>query len=157
MMSDLKALTITGDADYDFAAIMRIHHQGAVDMMQAYHGNAQDTMLKGMAEKGLAKQQAEIGELSTFLSSHQPASQKSDYGKDAVQMIQDMMQMESTPAHIDKAFAAMMAPHHESAVHVSQMYLSKGNDKTLLAMAKKIAAEQQKETDILKQWLQSHP
>ncbi|RYZ79170.1 MAG: DUF305 domain-containing protein, partial [Moraxellaceae bacterium] len=157
MMTDLKALTITGDADQDFAAMMRIHHQGALNMMQAYLPSAQDTMLKGMAQKGIQKQQEEIGELTTFLSSHQPAAQKSDYGKEAVQMVLDMMHMDTMPSNTDKAFAAMMAPHHESAVHVSQMYLTKGKDKSLRAMAKKIASEQQKEADMLKQWLQSHP
>lgn len=157
MMADMKAMQPTGDPDHDFAAIMRTHHQGAVDMMQAYLPGATDATLRGMANQGIPKQQGEIGELSTFLSSHQPGAQKSDYGKDAMQMITDMMQMDAMPQGADKAFAAMMIPHHESAVHISQMYGSQGKDAKMKEMAKKIAYEQQKEADALKGWMQQHP
>lgn len=157
MTSELKAYTPSGDPDHDFASIMRIHHQGAVEMMQAYLPGAKDEMLKSMAQSGITKQQGEISELETFLNGHQPGTQKNSFGKDAVQMITDMMMMDNHPADADKAFAAMMAPHHESAVHVSQMYLNHGKDEKLKTMAKKIASEQQKETDELKKWLQAHP
>jgi len=157
MMADLKAMQPTSDPDHDFAATMRTHHQGAVEMMQAYLPGAGDAMLRGIAEKGIPKQQGEISELSTFLSRHQPGAQKSDYGKDAMQIVLDMMAMDAMPQSADKAFAAMMIPHHESAVHISQMYASQGKDETMKAMAKKIADEQQKEADVLKKWMQGHP
>lgn len=157
MMADLKGYNPTGDPDQDFAAIMRIHHNGAVEMMQAYLPSASDSMLRGMAEKGIPKQQAEIGELSNFLSSHQTADAKSDYGKNAQQMIMDMMKMDNMPDNMDKAFDMMMVPHHESAVHISQMYLSQGKDAKLKAMAKKIASDQQKEASDMKKWMQAHP
>lgn len=157
MMADLKALPLTGDADHDFAAIMRSHHQGAVVMMQEYLPNASDSMLRGMAEKGINDQQREVDELSAFLNSHKPTSQNSDYGKNAVQMIMDMMKMDAMPQNADKAFATMMIPHHESAVHISQMYGSQGKDAKMKEMASKIATEQQAEADAMKQWLQSHP
>jgi uncharacterized protein (DUF305 family) len=157
MVTELKAYTPTGDPDHDYAAIMRIHHQGAVDMMQTYLPGAKDDMLKEMAQNGISKQQGEISELENFLNSHQPGTQKNSYGKDAAQMVIDMMAMESMPSDADKAFAAMMAPHHESAVHISQMYQDQGKDSKLKAMAKNVATEQQKETDELKKWLQAHP
>jgi len=157
MMADLQGYQPTGDADHDFAAIMRTHHQGAIAMMQAYLPGAGDAMLRGMAEQGTAKQQGEVGELSAFLNSHQPTAQKSDYGKDATQMVVDMMKMDAQPQSADKAFAAMMIPHHESAVHIGQMFASQGKDAKMKEMAAKIAADQQKEAGELKQWLQAHP
>lgn len=157
MMGQLKGYTPTGDPDHDFASIMRIHHQGAVEMMQVYVPGAKDEMLKTMAQNGIPKQQGEISELETFLNGHQPGTQKNSFGKDAVQMVTDMMMMESHPADADKAFATMMTPHHESAVHISQMYLNQGKDQKLKTIARKIVGEQQKETDELKKWLQAHP
>ncbi|MDX2001834.1 MAG: DUF305 domain-containing protein [Chitinophagales bacterium] len=157
MTAELKTYAPTGDPDHDYAAIMRIHHQGGVEMMQAYLPGAKDEMLKDMAQSGIPKQQSEISELETFLNGHQQGTQKNSYGKEAVQMVMDMMTMESHPADADKAFAAMMAPHHESAVHISQMYLNHGKDQKLKAMANKIVKEQQRETDELKKWLQEHP
>lgn len=156
MMAELKAYAPTGDPDHDYAAIMRIHHQGGVEMMQVYLPGAMDEMLKTMAQNGIPKQQGEISELEAFINGHQPGTQKNAYGKEAVQMVMDMM-MDTVPADADKAFAAMMAPHHESAVHISQMYLNHGKDQKLKDMAKKIASDQQKETDDLKKWLQQHP
>lgn len=157
MTTQLKAYAPTGDPDHDYASIMRIHHQGGVEMMQTYLPGAKDEMLKTMAQNGIPKQQGEISELETYLNGHQPGTQKNSYGKEAVQMVTDMMMMDATPADADKAFAAMMAPHHESAVHISQMYLNHGKDQKLKDMAKKIASDQQKETDDLKKWLQAHP
>ena len=157
MMAQLKGYQPTGDADHDFAAIMRIHHQGALAMMQTYMPGANDEMLKNMAESGITKQQGEISGLDAFLDGHQAAKQQGSYGKDAIQMIMDMMKMETMPADADKAFAMMMVPHHESAVHISQMYLNEGKDATLKAMAKKIATDQQKEADELKKWVAAHP
>lgn len=157
MTGELKGYVPTGDPDQDYASIMRIHHNGGVEMMQTYLPGAKDEMLKNMAQSGIPKQQSEIGELDAFLKGHQPGTQNNSYGKEAVQMVSDMMVMETTPSDADKAFAAMMAPHHESAVHISQMYLNHGKDQKLKDLAKKIASEQQKETDQLKKWLQEHP
>jgi len=157
MTTQLKAYSPTGDPDYDYASIMRIHHQGGVEMMQTYLPGAKDEMLKNMAQNGITKQQGEISELETFINGHQPGTQRNSYGKEAMQMVTDMMMMDATPGDADKAFAAMMAPHHESAVHISQMYLNHGKDQKLQDMAKKITNDQQKEADDLKKWLQGHP
>lgn len=157
MMADLKAINLTGNPDQDFALIMRSHHQGAVAMMQAYMPGASDAMLKTMAQSSIDKQNAEIEQLTSFINSHQSASGNNEYGKNAVQMIVDMMTMEAMPNQADKAFAMMMVPHHESAVHISQMYQSQGKDAQLKEMAKKIASDQQMEADTLKKWTQEHP
>jgi len=157
MTTELKAYAPTGDPDHDYAAIMRIHHQGGVEMMQVYLPGAKDETLKNMAQNGIVKQQNEISELEAFLNNHKPGTQKNTYGKEAVQMVTDMMKMDSHPADADKAFASMMAPHHESAVHISQMYLKHSKDQKLKNIAQKVATEQQKETDELKKWLQAHP
>lgn len=156
MTTQLQAYAPTGDPDHDYASIMRIHHQGGVEMMQTYLPGAKDEMLKNMAQNGIPKQQGEIGELEAFLRGHQPGTQKNSYGKEAAQMVMDMM-MDATPGDADKAFASMMAPHHESAVHISQMYLNHGKDQKLKVIAEKIASDQQKETNDLKKWLQDHP
>src|SRR5438105_8610867 len=34
MTKDMQGMTMSGDADRDFATLMRIHHQGALDMAQ---------------------------------------------------------------------------------------------------------------------------
>ncbi|WP_207481330.1 CopM family metallochaperone [Arenibaculum pallidiluteum] len=58
---------LTGDPDHDFARMMAAHHQGAIDMAQAYLSDGKDRRLREMAEKVVKEQQAEIAELQDWL------------------------------------------------------------------------------------------
>lgn len=54
----------------------------------------------------------------------------------------------------DIMFASMMIPHHEQAVEMSDMLLSKdGIDARVIALAEDIKAAQQPEIDQMKRWL----
>ena len=46
---DMSAMSMTGDADYDFAVNMRKHHQMALDMAQKELKNGKDVQMKQMA------------------------------------------------------------------------------------------------------------
>lgn len=58
---------ITGDMDNDFATLMIIHHQGAIDNSSAYLHHGDNVQLKVMATKIIATQLKEIEELSNWL------------------------------------------------------------------------------------------
>ena len=54
----------------------------------------------------------------------------------------------------DVMFAQMMIPHHEQAVDMSEMVLSKSNiDPEVKALAQQIKAAQQPEIDVMNAWL----
>ncbi|HVE51529.1 MAG TPA: DUF305 domain-containing protein [Casimicrobiaceae bacterium] len=67
-MKDMQAAPATGDLDRDFAVMMRLHHQQAVEMaeVQAKHGN--DKRLKSMARKIIADQKREIRDFDEWLA-----------------------------------------------------------------------------------------
>ena len=73
MMTDMQKMQdvhSTGDIDKDFAMMMRLHHQQAVDMakLEIKHGKSPE--LKAMAQKIVNDQQKEISILDKWLASH---------------------------------------------------------------------------------------
>lgn len=52
----------------------------------------------------------------------------------------------------DQMFAAMMIPHHEQAIEMSDLALVRSTNSDLLALAKKIKAEQTPEIQEMKTW-----
>lgn len=61
---------ITGDIDNDFATLMMIHHQGAIDNASAYLHHGNNTQLKNMAQTIMDAQVMEIQELSNWLKAN---------------------------------------------------------------------------------------
>jgi len=68
-MSDkMAAMPMTGNADVDFAAMMRIHHLGAIDMAEAELKDGKNAEMRTMAKNIVAAQQKEIAQLEKFLA-----------------------------------------------------------------------------------------
>ncbi len=61
---------ITGDIDNDFATLMIVHHQGAIDNASAYLHHGNNTQLKTMATNIVASQVKEIDELADWLNAN---------------------------------------------------------------------------------------
>lgn len=58
------------DPDISFACSMLPHHQGAIDMARVQLQYGKDAELKRMAEKSIAEQEKEIGELNDWIDKH---------------------------------------------------------------------------------------
>lgn len=67
-MDNMQKMPITGDIDKDFAMMMKMHHQQALDMaeMQLAHGNSPE--LKAMASKIILGQKKEIAQFDRWLA-----------------------------------------------------------------------------------------
>ena len=70
MMKDMESMKMSGDTDKDFAAMMKMHHQGAIDMAQVELKNGKDEKLHKMAKKIIEAQQKEIKEFDEWLAKH---------------------------------------------------------------------------------------
>ncbi|MBX9850050.1 MAG: DUF305 domain-containing protein [Rhodocyclaceae bacterium] len=74
MQSQMMAMKSTGNADVDFAMMMRVHHQGAITMAEAQLKDGKDPQMKKMAKNIIAAQKKEIAVFDKFLASKgQPA------------------------------------------------------------------------------------
>ena len=70
----MASMKMTGNADVDFAMMMRVHHQGAIDMAEAELRDGKDAQMRKLATNIIAAQKKEIAQLDKFLAKNgQPA------------------------------------------------------------------------------------
>ena len=67
-MDGMKNMQMSGDPDKDFAMMMKIHHQGAVDMAQMELAHGKSPAMKEMARKIIAAQKKEIAQFDRWLA-----------------------------------------------------------------------------------------
>ena len=67
MMKGMQEMPMSGDTDRDFAAMMKIHHQGAIDMAQAELASGKDPQLRKMAQSIISAQKKEIKEFDDWM------------------------------------------------------------------------------------------
>jgi uncharacterized protein (DUF305 family) len=67
-METMPKMQMSGDPDKDFAMMMKIHHQKALQMAQKELEIGKSPAMKAMATKILAAQQKEIAELDRWLA-----------------------------------------------------------------------------------------
>lgn len=166
MMKGMEGMTMSGDFDQDFANMMIMHHQGAIDMSEVALAKGMDAQVKTMAQKIITAQKAEIDQFRQILAAYQ-APAKSGHtagGHDGshnemsvamTTMMTEMKNMQMT-GNVDKDYIMMMIPHHQSAITMAQNEISHGNHFELKKMAQKIMSDQQKEIAELKGWMAQH-
>jgi uncharacterized protein (DUF305 family) len=156
MMTDLK---MTGDFDLDFANMMIIHHQAAIEMSEKEISDGADRQLIGMAQNIITAQQEEIVQLQQFSKDHNmpevelKGDEKSHKLIETMNAMMDKMNTMQMTGDPDKDFVRMMIPHHESAVTMAKDELMYGKNSKIKAMAKKMRADQSKEIDAFNTWL----
>lgn len=149
-MSQMMKMKMTGDPDHDFATMMRMHHQGAVEMADLELKQGKDAPTKALASRIKAANQKEIKEMTRFLSMHKPAkSAMTKMGQGG--MMKSMHGgKHSMNGKADHDFASMMVEHHQGAVDMSRAFLKEGKTATMKTLANRIIREQTKEIAELK-------
>jgi uncharacterized protein (DUF305 family) len=69
-MDAMSRMPMSGDTDKDFAPMMKMHHQQAVDMAKVEVEHGKSPKLKAMARKIIKDQQQEILQLDAWLKKH---------------------------------------------------------------------------------------
>lgn len=67
-MDSMKMMKSTGDTDRDFAMLMKMHHEQAVEMAKTEIAHGKSAELKAMSRKIIAAQQKEIAQLDKWLA-----------------------------------------------------------------------------------------
>ena len=69
-MQKMNSMKPTGDTDNDFAMMMKMHHQQALDMAQLELDQGKSPEMKAMAKKIIAAQKKEIAEFDQWMKKH---------------------------------------------------------------------------------------
>ena len=69
-MDSMQKMSMSGDTDKDFAMMMKIHHQQALDMAKAELAHGKSPEMKAMAKQIIAAQKKEIGQFDEWLAKH---------------------------------------------------------------------------------------
>ncbi len=158
MMTKMVAMPMSKDPDDDFAMMMKMHHQGAIDMSNAELKDGDDAKMKEMAQKIIDAQKAEIVQLDAFLAVHNPHMMSMEFHNQMmVEMEKNGKQadLQIINGDIDHDFAMLMIGHHHAAIENSRLELIYGHDASMKAMAQKIIDAQQAEIKVLQDWLLS--
>ncbi len=69
-MDNMPGMSMTGDSDKDFAMMMKMHHQKALEMARKELANGKSPEMKALAQKIIDGQTKEIAELDTWIAAH---------------------------------------------------------------------------------------
>jgi len=157
MSKEMDAMMPTMDPDNDYAMMMVMHHTGAIKMAQKEVSDGKDAMMKGIAQKVITAQQAEITQFNAFLTGHPAHSpmvmEFMDRAMLAMKTMDKNNDLRVITGNADQDFAQLMIDHHTSAVEMSEDELFLGRETTPKTMATKIIADQQMEITELQDWL----
>jgi len=68
-MSDkMSSMKTIGKHDVDFAMMMRVHHEGAIQMAEVELKNGKDEVMRTLAKNIISAQKKEIAQIDKFLS-----------------------------------------------------------------------------------------
>lgn len=156
MMDKMNAMQMTKDPDNDFAMMMMMHHQGAIDMANAELKDGKDVTLKEIAQMMITAQTQEIAQLDAFLQGHPTHLNVPEFDAKMMMGMEKMgrnADLQIINGNTDHDFAMLMIGHHQSAIEMAQMELDYGTHEEMKTMASKIIEDQQKEIKDLQEWL----
>lgn len=153
-MQQIKSTVSTGHPDHDFAAVMKLHHQGAVQMSELELAQGLDSTMKEMTRKSMEEQNKEIAILDKYLSGHGDHKGGDTLHRKLIEIMNSSSMNMDHSGTIDRQFATMMIPHHQQAIDMSKAYLNTNPQvQELKSLANKIIEEQEKEIKELQDWL----
>lgn len=161
MMTEMDKMKDTNDPDNDFSMMMRMHHQGAIDMSNEELKSGDNQAMKAMAQQVITAQTLEISQFNQFLQSHTPVPITAGTTYNAEEMESMMKTMRAQDIRIltgdsDVDYAQLLIDHHQSAIEMAMSELKYGDDVQIRQMATKIIEDQKKEIGMLQDWLKTN-
>lgn len=150
------------DADTEFAQMMIVHHEGAIEMADLAVEKAESEDVRSLAEGISAAQGPEIEKMTSWLEAWGEETSSAMEGMsgggmemDGMSQDEAMTQLEGqTGAEFDRNFLEMMIAHHKGAVEMAQTELDNGENPQALELAQKIIDDQQAEIAEMETMLQ---
>lgn len=148
------------DADTEFAQMMIVHHEGAIEMADVAATDAASEEVRELAENISAAQGPEIDKMSSWLEAwgEEPTAEGDMGGMDMGGLDQEaaMAELSGVPgADFDRRFRELMIEHHRGAVDMAEAELAGGENPQALELAQRIIDAQTTEIAEMEQMLQA--
>lgn len=156
IMDRMMAMPMTNDPEIDFAKMMIMHHQGAMNMANVQLQEGKNDSLKRTAQKIIREQQMEIQQFQTILATITVDNMDMEYMMEQMEGMKKMdkaIDVQLITGDIDNDFATLMIWHHQSAIDDASGYLHHGNNAQLKTIANNIIKAQTMEIQELSDWL----
>lgn len=156
MMDEMMAMQMPPDPDIAFGLMMRMHHQGAIDMANKELQSGDDAQMREMAQKMIKDQKAEIQELTTFLNGHVPHLNVPEFVTEQMKNMERsgrVTDLQIINGDTDHDFAMLMIQHHQNAIENATLELIYGHESAMQTMAKNIIEKQDQEISEIQTWL----
>jgi uncharacterized protein (DUF305 family) len=151
--------------DVEFAQMMIIHHDGALEMAELAVERAETEEVRALAERIRAAQDPEIQLMESWLEQwgedREPAGHAGHGYEHDDSMMMDGMDHDEAMEHLreqegrefDRRFLELMIDHHRGAVVMSEQQLERGTNPAARELAEQIIADQEAEIAEMEQML----
>lgn len=153
--TDAAQASAHNDADAQFAQMMVIHHEGAIEMADLAVEKAETAEVRALGERISAAQGPEIDMMTGWLEQwgeempHDADMEGMDHGG----MDMGGMDQESVMAELeglsgedfDRRFLELMIEHHRGAIEMGEAHRSAGESTEAVALAGKVVTDQEAE------------
>jgi uncharacterized protein (DUF305 family) len=159
MMNKMDTMPKTNDPEIDFSRMMKIHHQGAIDMANLELQEGKDDSLKRTAKKIMNEQQSEIQQFNSILATIVVDNSDPTFTMEQMENMKKggkAADVQLITGDVDNDFATLMIVHHQGAIDNASAYLHHGNHAQLKTMANNIITAQIKEINELADWLKAN-
>ena len=162
MSANMDTMTMTKDPDHDFAMMMKMHHEGAIDMATYELANGNDNVIKAKAQMMKDSQAMEIMELDSFMNAHtvMPDNVAGMAFMEASEMAMNTMDRNADAQKLngdsDHDFVLLMIQHHKSAIEMADAVIEHGKVQKIKDMATMMKSDQMKEITELQSWLDNN-
>ena len=142
---DAAAAEVYNDADTEFAQMMIVHHEGAVEMAELAIEKAEGDEVRALAQRIAAAQGPEIETLTGWLGAwgQELPGEMDMGGMDHGAMQMDGMDQETVMAELsglsgndfDRRFLEVMVEHHRGAIEMAEEHRAEGENAEALRLS----------------------
>jgi uncharacterized protein (DUF305 family) len=142
---DAAAAEVYNDADTEFAQMMIVHHEGAVEMAELAIEKAEGDEVRALAQRIAAAQGPEIETLTGWLDAwgQELPGEMDMGGMDHGAMQMDGMDQETVMAELsglsgsdfDRRFLEVMVEHHRGAIQMAEEHRDEGENPDALRLS----------------------
>ena len=145
MVTKLKKLQATGDPDFDYAFVAKIHAQGEQDFLKQAMQSSKDSSTQEMAQTLMTGTQADITMLDGTLRQIKPSRPNQAFTQQQSRNIEAMnLKLQQTGASdkltsdVDKNVVVILADHQQDAIDMATTYLQYGKNTALRTYAEQL-------------------